>query len=412
MPLDYRPHRYQKAVHFSKDRFRVVVWHRRAGKSTLAVNEILRHAKDDPGRYWIVLPTYRQAKTVLWDLLKGYTPDDWVTKTNETTLDLRLFNGSEIALKGSENIDALRGVGLKGVVMDEYAFMDRRVWTEAIRPTLSDTKGWALFTGTPYGKNHFYSVYNYGLDPVRYPGWRSWQLGVSTSGLLPDDELATIRRESPQNVWEQEWEALFIDNAGQVFRRFRDAARSVEAPPEQGRLYRLGVDLARLQNFTVLSVVDRHTFAQVALERFQDLDWAIQRARIEALARRYNTAEIVIDVTGVGDPVVEDLMRMGLAIIPFKYTGEKKKLLVENLAKMLEMSRLMILKDEYQLREIEAFTYTMNPETGRTRYHAPEGMMDDCVNALALSVWNIGERLPLPDDTKGTPDTYFENPYG
>jgi hypothetical protein len=421
MAVEYVPHKHQIAIHRSPHRFRVVVWHRRAGKSTLAVNELLRYAKEKPGRYWAILPTYRQAKTVLWPLLLAYTPEDWIRKANESSLELKLLNGSEVALKGAENKDSLRGVGLHGVVMDEYGLMQKDVWTEIILPTLSDNNGWALFIGTPYGKNHFHTLYQYGQETQAHPDWKSWHLSALHSGILSQEELDRIRIESPEHVWEQEWEAKFLEGRGTVFRRIKENSTAKEEAPQPSRLYRMGVDLARVYNWTVLSVIDRHTFEQVYIERFQQLDWNLQKAKIEATALRYNNAEVIIDSTGVGDSVAEELQRKGLNLwmgdsgYPgFKYTSEKKKKLIENLAKLLEQDKIKLIAEPNQLAELEAFTFSLseNEKNPRYVYHAPEGLTDDTVNALALSVWDIGEKLPLPNPEEEFQQTYYENPYG
>lgn len=414
MATPYIPTKFQADVHFDEHRFRVAVFHRQAGKSTMAVNEVIRHAKENPGRYWIILPTYRQAKTVTWPLLLAFTPEDWIYKANESSLEMRLKNGAEIALKGAENKEALLGATLKGVIMDEYGSVQRNVWSEIIQPMLLRHGGWALFIGTPRGKNHFYQVYELGRGDN--PDWKSFHLSVYDSGVFPLEEIEKIKKTIPQNIFEAEYEAKFLEGAGQVFRRIKENAITVEQAPQSDRLYQMGVDLARLENFTVLSVIDRHTHEQVYIDRFNQLDWQTQRARIEATARRYNDARIVIDQTGIGDPVVEELQRLNLPVEGFKYSGEKKKLLVENLGKMLEQDRLKIFKSnltlgEIQMRELEAFMYTKNEDSGKYRYHAPEGLHDDVVNALALSVWDIGEKLPIPDEDRDQPDTYFVNPY-
>lgn len=413
MGMKYNPRPHQQAIHNDPHRYRVVVWHRRAGKSTMAVNEVLKHARKKKGRYWIIYPTFRQAKTVMWKMLHSYLPKNWVYKMNETLLEIILANGSEIALKGCENKDSLLGVGLRGVVFDEFQLIPRSVWTQVIRPTIVDTGGWAMFIGTPRGKNQFFELYQYGEHKERFPDWKSWHLSAETSGLIPQEELETLKKESTQAIWESEWLAEFIDSAGSVFRRIKENATSEEREPDVKKVYRIGVDLARLEDFTVISVIDRHSHAQVYLDRFNQLEWGTQRAKIESVARRYNNAELVVDATGVGDPVVEELIRLGLAVVPFKYTTEKKKLLIENLAKMLESDRLRIIPNEQQLQELETFTYTINPETQRYRYNAPEGLTDDIVNALALSVWDLGDKLPEPSWIEYEKEaTYFKNPYG
>lgn len=418
----YTPNKYQLAVHTSPARFRVVVWHRQAGKTTLSVNEVIRWAKEKPGRYWIVLPTYRQAKTVVWPMLLAFLPPDWVRKANESALEVKLKNGAEIALKGSENKDALRGPTLNGVVLDEVSYMSPDVWTEILRPTLLRTGGWALFIGTPFGKNHFYNYYQWGLDDSQHD-WKTWQMSAEDSKIIDPVELEKIRLTTPQNIFEAEYLAKFLDGAGQVFRRVREVANVLEAPPKRDRLYRIGVDLARVNNFTAISVIDRHTFQQVHLDRFNQLDWPLQKARIEAVSRRYNNAEIVIDSTGAGDVITSDLSVIGLnlwtsdtGVIGFKYHTTGKKKLIENLAKSLEQGRVRILAPstdlaEKQCLELEAFMYTKNEETGVYRYHAPEGQHDDMVNALALSVWDIGSPLPISESIEGQKDSYYENPY-
>lgn len=354
----------------------------------------------------------------MWPLLQAYCPRDWVKKSSESYLEVHLFNGSEIALKGAENRDSLRGATLSGVVLDEYGFMPKDVWTQIIDPALGVKKGWALFIGTPFNKNHFHTIYQYGQDGS-HADWKSWQFSALDAGIFTKEELLRIKSESPQSVWEAEWEAKFLEGSGSVFRRIKENASATEKGPDGTRLYRLGVDLARTHNWTVFSVIDRHTFEQVYFERFNQLDWNLQKAKIEATALRYNNAEIVIDATGVGDAVVQDLERVGLNLwspeggrAGFKYTTEKKALLIENLAKLLEQDKLKIQPIDVQLSELESFTfYISESRFQRPIYGAPEGMTDDVVNALALSVWDIGEKLPIPELETQKEITYFENPY-
>src|SRR3990167_7604537 len=119
--LNYKPHKYQKILHDDEHRFLVVVAGRRFGKSIFARHHCLLNALYSPGLYWIVNPTYRQGKQIHWNKLKKEIPRDLVSYKNEQELSIHLVNGSRIEIKGADNEDSLRGVGLKGVVLDEAA---------------------------------------------------------------------------------------------------------------------------------------------------------------------------------------------------------------------------------------------------------------------------------------------------
>src|SRR5690606_12599387 len=107
-------------------------------------------------RFAYIAPLYTQAKDVAWTYLKQFTFCSPGVATNESELRVDLPNGGRVRLYGAENYDRLRGVYFDGVIMDEYADMDPRVWPEVVRPALSDRKGHATFIGTPKGRNGFY----------------------------------------------------------------------------------------------------------------------------------------------------------------------------------------------------------------------------------------------------------------
>ena len=155
--MDITLHPTQSEIFKSPARFKVIRCGRRFGKSYLSTVIIIAKALEKKGDYWFIAPTYKQAKEIAWRLLTELMPKEAISKRNETELSMELLNGSRIALKGADNPDALRGVGLNGCVMDEYAFMKPFVWEEIVRPMLFDTGGWAIFISTPYGYNHFTS---------------------------------------------------------------------------------------------------------------------------------------------------------------------------------------------------------------------------------------------------------------
>ena len=154
----YRPREPQRAIHkaVAANRFTVVVAHRRMGKTVAAINQLIHSAlkcgNDNP-RYAYIAPTYGQAKRIAWDYLEQFTrPLDAKLNVSELKAD---FFGRRIQLYGSDNPDSLRGQYFDGVVIDEIADQDPKIWNEIIRPALADRKGFAVFLGTPKGRNHF-----------------------------------------------------------------------------------------------------------------------------------------------------------------------------------------------------------------------------------------------------------------
>ncbi len=198
--------------HCRGERWAVIVAHRRCGKTVACIMELLTRAlatsKRD-ARYAYIAPFREQAKTAAWNYLKHYAGPvvrDPEKDFRESELAVRLANGSQIRLFGADNPNALRGMYLDGVVLDEFADMRPSLWGEVIRPTLSDRNGWAVFIGTPRGKNEFWRVYD---DAATLPGWMRVFLPVSQTKLLSDAELADARRTMTEAQYEQEYECSF-----------------------------------------------------------------------------------------------------------------------------------------------------------------------------------------------------------
>jgi phage FluMu gp28-like protein len=335
------------------------------------------------------------AKKISWSKFRHYLPLSLIRKTNETELSIDLVNGSRIYLAGADNPDSLRGMTIDGVVLDEYAFMKREVWDGIIRPTLLTTNGWATFIGTPSGKNHFYELFKRGQEEDE-KDWNSYKLGAPESGVISEEELEKIKKETTEEFYRQEYLCEFIDGAGQVFRRIKENTIAEGEDPIPGRNYVMGVDLGKAVDWTVITVIDRHTHKVVCIERFNKIDWEFQASRIESVCLRYNTAPIWLDSTGAGDPVADNLQRKGLPIRRFQYTNSKKKELIENLVLKFEYDKIKIIDFRPLIDELEIFTYEVSPRTRRIMYNAPVGYHDDCVNSLALACWKLGSKLLSP----------------
>lgn len=206
--LPYAPRPQFAALHQRKQRWAVIVAHRRAGKTVACVGDLVLAAlatRKQHAQYAYVAPYYGQAKQVAWSYLRRMTAD-LASKINETELRVELLNGSSIRLFGADNPDSLRGLYLDGVILDEYADMRPRVWGEIIRPMLSDRRGWAVWIGTPKGHNSFYDIVQ---QAQRSPDWYCQIMRASESEILPADEIADAQRTMSADQFRQEYECDF-----------------------------------------------------------------------------------------------------------------------------------------------------------------------------------------------------------
>ncbi len=194
--------------HRRDQRWAVLVCHRRAGKTVATIADIIRRAvmeKKENARYAYIAPYYAQAKNIAWDYLLRFAEPS-IVKANQSELWVELVNGAKIRLFGADNPDALRGLYLDGVVLDEYADMKPRLWGEIVRPLLTDRQGWATFIGTPKGHNAFYDIYN---EAQKNPNWYVKTLRADKSGLLPQAELEDAQSTMSPNQYEQEFLCSF-----------------------------------------------------------------------------------------------------------------------------------------------------------------------------------------------------------
>ena len=207
--LDYRPRQAFLPFHDRSQRYACVVAHRRAGKTVAAIMDILRAAALNQGthpHYGYIAPYRSQAKSVAWGYLKTYARP-LMTNFNEAELYVDLFNGARIRLFGADSADALRGHGFDGIFMDEVGDFRPSVWGSVIRPCLADKQGWAVFAGTPKGRNFFYQISETARRDPRE--WFRLELKASSSNILPQDEIDSLKAQISEDQYQAEFECSF-----------------------------------------------------------------------------------------------------------------------------------------------------------------------------------------------------------
>lgn len=315
--IPYKPRPYQAQVHVVLDatRFSVIVMHRRAGKTVMVLNQMIKRAllSTKPSALFAYIAPFReQAKSIAWRYLQHFSMPIPGRKVNQADLSITLTNGAVMRLFGADNPDALRGLRFDGVVLDEVADMKPFVWEEVVRPALSDRRGWAIFIGTPKGQNLFFELFQKASHEQKE--WAAVRMRVDETGAISEEELAALKEELSENVFRQEYLCDFSASRDDVLIPIdlvtQAAARVYKPADVYGIPVVLGVDVARSgADSTVFCY--RQGLVCEPLEVFSGLDTMAVADRLAArLSKRDEIKHCCIDV-GMGAGVIDRLKAMG-----------------------------------------------------------------------------------------------------
>ncbi|GAG37132.1 unnamed protein product, partial [marine sediment metagenome] len=245
--------------------------------------------------------------------------------------------GFTIEFKSADHPERLVGRGIDDLWGDEVQLWPDGTWEDSLRARLMARKGRALFGGTPRGRNRLlHRLWCKGADDEEV-NWEAWNFSTFDNPFIDAEEILEARKEMPDFLWQQNILARFLEDAGEVFRNVHECLQPIGADPHKLSAdidYLLGVDLAKHVDYTVIDVGFMSApdkLEHVHHERFHKVDWPLQKQRIATVAHRYNDADVLIDSTGLGDPIFDDLVRMGLNVEGFDITVKSKNPLIENL---------------------------------------------------------------------------------
>lgn len=365
----------------------------RFGKTAIAAYEAFKRLISDNQRVWVVSLSYGMAERVMdyivqfaqnYDkrLLRGYqrrTPQRFAVPE---------FN-SFVECKSIEQPNALLGEELDLIIADEASRFPPEIYQRYLMARLASRQGKFLAISTPFGKNWFY--HNHLASEAKF------NFTSLDNPYFPREVWERAKKTLPIQVFKQEYEAQFLEDAASVFRGIGEIVQDTSQDVLKGHYYLMGVDLGKHEDFTVLTVIDRETNNVVYFDRFNQIDYPFQKARILATAQRYNRAKIIIDSTVVGEPIKEDLERMGAFVEDFKFSQRSKKEAIEKLSIFIEQKFIKIPNNPILINELESFGYQLS-DKGNVIYSAPQGLKDDCVWSLALAVWGLNPGRPLKAD--------------
>ena len=343
---------------------------------------MLREALKDKGDYAWIAPTYGVSERGI-DALKAICPRQIAKIRGNKPHYAELINGSRLWYLSGDNPEGILGFGFKGAVVDEAARIDRNVLYETILPTLSDHQGWLIAVSTPKGRGWFFDWCAYGVDD-QYPDYTSWHFPSNSSPHFAQEEWELMQRQLPEVVFRQEYMAEFIEDSAGVFRGVLDCTRRPDWKPSGSGPYVTGCDVAKHQDFTVLITLDAITGDCVDFQRFNQIDWPFQKARIIETCNKWDS-RLIIDSTGVGDGVYDDLKYKLGNILPYRLTNTSKAALIQQLMISIEQGKLAWPGEwEVLSNELQRYEYELTA-AGNVRYNAPRGYHDDAVIALGMA---------------------------
>jgi len=382
----YKPHHNQRLIHDSINnepaKYYVCNIGRQWGKTMFATNQLLYWAINNPGSQiaW-VSPVYSQSKKV-FDELERATVRSGMFEFNRSELTVKGC-GSSIRFFSGERPDNIRGNTFDFLVIDEMAFTRPELWREVLQATVLVKGKKVIFISTPKGKNHFYNLslqHNYD-DKYRY-----FHFGSYDNPMIDPNEIDAIKRSLPDHVFRQEYLAEFMDNSSGLFKNIKD--NSISQPgTAAGRLFG-GLDIGRADDYTVLTILDSKQ-NMIHVERWRQDEWSAIINKVASVINRYK-ALTYVEVNNQGDVFYEMLKAKCKNLVePYVTTTKTKPIMIEDLAVQFEQGIIKILDHDWLIDELEAFTYIYDPKSRRVKYSAPQGIHDDGVISLSLSVQAI-----------------------
>ena len=396
--IHYTPHAKQKEIHDCDARFRLAACGVRFGKSYSGAAEALAMMPYKDTRGWIIAPTYDLTEKVFREVYSWAANylKEWIAEESYSRKYIRFITGSEIYCKSADNPISLSGESLDFIIWDEAPACKEEIWTHYLRERITDRKGWVLFIGTPRGRSWYYHIFLKGQDPLETE-YKSFHYTTADNPYIDPNEIKSAQVQIPDRAFRQEYLAEFLSDTDAVFRHIRERIRNCLKPPESGKSYVGGVDLAKYQDYNVVIIADRDTHEIVYYDRWNRTDWTITYDRIAAASRKYN-CPMTIDSTGIGDPIFETLKKppYSLPVKPYKFTNATKEILIDNLVWYFENANIWIPEIPEMINELEIFEYeTTKP--GNTTFNAPEGYHDDIVIGLALAAQGFSRKGFISD---------------
>ena len=370
---------------------KVVACGRRYGKTYMAGVYALTAADLGGAVAWVV-PVYKNARAPWRFAEAAVSPAGARVRVNRTERVIEFPSGGRLSVYSADNDVALRGEAFDVVIVDEAARVSEETYSDVLMPTLADRDGTMLLISTPHGRNWFWREWVRGQTDGKEAA--SWTAPTSANPMPTIQKAALQAKEVlSERTYRQEWLAEFLADGGSVIRFVDEAVRhDMPTAPDRQHTYVAGIDWALSVDYTVCSVVDATSGACVAQDRFNGVEYAMQRERIAAMCKFWDVRVVTAEQNAMGKPNNDELRRMGLPVRDFTTSNSTKADIIESLAAAFEHRAITIPNSPQLIAELQALEATRTAN-GSVRYAAPDGMHDDCAISLALAWVATGQRV-------------------
>jgi len=409
-------------------RFFALEWHRRARKTTLGLNLLIRECVRNPkSSYVYVAPTYTQARNIIWDdpnMLDAYLPDkaEMGCKMNEQKLHVKFANGSLLSVRGADKPDSLRGIDAAGVFFDEWALIKPEAWTEIFRPIIAqNAKRWAMFAFTPKGPNHATEMLDRALLSES-EGWFGQTLRASESNLLPQVELDKARQEMPTSLYDQEFECARITDEERtlITSRMIEGLKAIALRlyPQTRRI--ISCDPATGGDECVCYVGENGEIIDELI--LHERDTMKIAGHLAILGSKYEIDDYIIDSIGLGKGIADRLTELGKNVQPF-CSSEKaidsdrfRNLRVEAwwyVMEQMEAHEVPYPVDSELRRQLSGVRYKVMDSSGRLQLDPKDatkkilGRSPDRADAYVMMQYGL--QFVMPAERKNKRDAWAED---
>jgi len=352
---------------------------------------------------WVVAPTYELSekifREVFWAFHKYLADFVENSSLSRQGMHIKLVNGSQLIGKSADNPTSLIGEGLNFLIIDEASRVKSDVWFEALRPTLTDKKGWAIFISTPRGKNWFYDLYMMGITDCT--DYCSWKFSSYNNPYLDDEEIEQAKLRIPKATFLQEYMAEFLESADGYFTSAliesccSDDITWLDKRQHVKQQFSLGVDCARMGEDESVLMVLKHSDLTDAEHRVVYIEsWKTNTtvqlaARIKFLNNQFHFQQMFIDMTGLGAGVY-DILDEAIpgCVVGVTFTIKTKQDIYSNLKVLMENKQLLIPKHRKLVEQLKDLRYTTTA-SGDLKLHHSDNGFDDFCDALALACYSV-----------------------
>ena len=390
----FRPYKKQKEVIdniiTSEEMFHTMVCGRQSGKSTTLLGLLLYYAINKPKSTLLwVSPIYGQINKVQTQIMDALGDSGVIVSANKANYEIKLINGSMIYFRSAERADSIRGLAIDYLFIDEAQDIKTSDFQKSILPTITARGKRCVIGGTPKARNFFYDYYQMGKS-ADFPNHTSYNFPSWESPYVSEEFIEEQRKSLPENIFKQEFEAVFIEDDGQVFKGLSNVLINDSYPQRtQGMNVYAGLDIGTREDYSVLTIIDEMGRV-LMIWRDRHIEYSRIVEKVVQLCKQYNVRELLVESNGPGDVMYEQIKKQFSRAEPLFQTNDTKSNIIRRLMTDIEDIALELPSPKLfppLADEMEIFEYSILP-SGKIRYGHPSGFHDDTVLSLAMANWS------------------------